>query len=61
MLHDIKELHGTETSQWYSGKEILIAPGRVAQIRYEGAKMFVNFTDASVAHTAENAVPKEAA
>lgn len=43
-----------ETGHWYSGKEILIAPGKVERISYEESKVFVNLTKADIEATAEN-------
>lgn len=45
-----------ETGHWYSGKEILIAPGKVERISYEDSKVFVNLTKADIQQTAENEV-----
>lgn len=45
-----------ETGHWYSGKEVLIAPGTVERISYEESKVYVNLTKAEIRHTAENHV-----
>jgi len=37
-----------ETGHWYSGKEILIAPGKVERISYEDSQVFVNLTKAEI-------------
>jgi hypothetical protein len=43
-----------ETGHWYSGKEILIAPGKVERISYEDSKVFVNLTKTDIQQTAAN-------
>lgn len=43
-----------ETGHWYAGKEILIAPNKVAQISYEESTVSVNLTKADIQQTAEN-------
>jgi hypothetical protein len=45
-----------ETGHWYSGKEILIATGKVESISYEDSTVFVNLTKADIQQTAENDV-----
>jgi hypothetical protein len=45
-----------ETGHWYSGKEILISPGKIERISYEDSKVFVNLTKADIQRTAENAL-----
>jgi hypothetical protein len=47
-----------ETGQWFSRKEILIAPGKIAQISYEESKVFVDLTMAEIKHTAEHDLAK---
>lgn len=47
-----------ETGHWFSGKEILIPPGKIERISYEDSKVFVNLTMADIKQTAENAVAK---
>ena len=42
-----------ETSHWYSGKEILISPGKVERISYEDSKVFVNLTKADIQQRTE--------
>ena len=42
-----------ETGHWYSGKEILIAPGKVKQVDYENSSVLVNLTKADIQQTAE--------
>ncbi|MGA3008093.1 MAG: PRC-barrel domain-containing protein [Opitutaceae bacterium] len=53
----IREL-AVETGHWYSGKEILISPGKVERISYEDSTVFVNLTKADLEQTAENEVAK---
>ena len=43
-----------ETGHWYSGKEILISPGKIARINYEDSSVEVNLTKADIQQTAEN-------
>ena len=43
-----------ETGHWYSGKEVLIAPGKIVRISYEKSNVFVNLTKADIQLTAEN-------
>ncbi|MDP3071261.1 MAG: PRC-barrel domain-containing protein [Opitutaceae bacterium] len=43
-----------EAGHWYSGKEILIAPAKVARISYEESKVFVNLTKAEIERTDEH-------
>jgi hypothetical protein len=50
-----------ETGHWYSGKEILISPGKVERISYEDSTVFVNLTKADIQQTAENEVAKAGA
>ena len=50
-----------ETGHWYSGKEILIAPGKVERISYDESKVFVNLTQADIRRTGENDVAKAGA
>ena len=38
-----------DAGHWYSGKEILIAPGRIDRISYEDSTVFVNLTKADIA------------
>lgn len=52
---------GVETVHWYSGREILIAPGRVATISYEDSRMFVNFAPADIGRAGEKAAAKAVA
>ena len=47
-----------EAGPWYSGKEILISPAKIARISYEQSSVFVNLTQADIRHTAENHVAK---
>ena len=39
-----------QAGHWYSGKEILIAPGRIDRISYEDSTVFVNLTKADIQH-----------
>jgi sporulation protein YlmC with PRC-barrel domain len=50
-----------ETGHWYSGKEILVAPGKVDRISYEDSAVFVNLTKADIQQTAKNEVAKAGA
>ena len=50
-----------ETGHWYSGKEILISPGKVERISYEESKVFVKLTKAEIQRTEENEVAKAGA
>jgi len=50
-----------ETGHWYSGKEILISPGKVNRISYEESTVFVNLTKADIQGTAENELAKAGA
>jgi len=50
-----------EAGHWYSGKEILIASGKVKRISYEESKVFVNHTQADIQHTAEHNLAKAGA
>jgi hypothetical protein len=51
-----------ETSHWYSGKEILISPGKIERISYEDSKVFVNLTKAAIQQrTAEDELAKAGA
>jgi uncharacterized protein YrrD len=50
-----------ETGHWYSGKEILISPGKIQKISYEDSKVFVKLTRADIQRTAENEVAKAGA
>jgi uncharacterized protein YrrD len=43
-----------ETGHWYSGKKVLISPGKIERISYEDSKVFVNLTKADIQRTAEN-------
>jgi sporulation protein YlmC with PRC-barrel domain len=45
-----------EAGHWYSGKEILIAPGKVTRISYVDSSVFVDLTKADIERTAENGV-----
>jgi hypothetical protein len=47
-----------ETGHWYSGKEILISPGKIEAIRYEELKVFVNLTKADIQQTGKNEAAK---
>jgi hypothetical protein len=57
---DIRDLV-VEAGHWYSGKEILIAAGKVWRISYEKSTVFVNLTKADIQHTAEHEVAKAGA
>ena len=48
----IRELK-VETGHWYSGKEILITPSKIARISYEQSKVFVNLTKGNLERTEE--------
>ena len=50
-----------ETGHWFSSKEILIAPGKIARISHEDSKVFVKLTKAAIEHTAENEAVKSRA
>jgi sporulation protein YlmC with PRC-barrel domain len=43
-----------ETGHWYSGKEILISPGKIQHINYEDSSVLVNLTKADIQQTAEH-------
>ena len=43
-----------ETGHWYSGREILIPPGKVERISYEESKVFVKLTKAEIQKAAAN-------
>ena len=45
-----------ETGPWYSGKHVLITPGKVQAISYPAAKVIVNLTKDDIKHTADNHV-----
>jgi uncharacterized protein YrrD len=45
-----------ETGHWYAGKEVLIPASRVERISYEESKVYVDFTEADIQRTAEDAV-----
>ncbi|MFA5262726.1 MAG: PRC-barrel domain-containing protein [Opitutaceae bacterium] len=53
----IREL-AVETGHWYSGKEILISPGKIDRISYEESKVFVSLTMADIQRTGEYEVAK---
>ncbi len=40
-----------DTGHWYSGKEILISPGRITRVSYEDSKIFVNLTREEIERT----------
>ncbi len=48
-------------SHWYSGKEILISPGKVDRISYEESKVFVTLHRSDLQHTAANNLVKAGA
>ena len=50
-----------EAGHWYSGKEILISPGKIERISYEESKVFVKLTKAEIQRTEENEVAKTGA
>jgi len=50
-----------ETGHWYAGKEILIAPAKVARISYEESQVHVNLTKADIERTGENKVVRAGA
>lgn len=50
-----------ETGHWFSGREILIAPGNIGLISYEDSQVFVNLTKSAIEHTAEYKVTKAGA
>jgi sporulation protein YlmC with PRC-barrel domain len=43
-----------ETGHWYSGREILISPGKVTRISYPESKVYVNLTKADIERTKED-------
>lgn len=43
-----------EAGHWYSGKEILVSPGKIGRIDYEESKVFVNLTKEDIQRTAES-------
>jgi len=45
-----------EAGHWYSGREILISPSKIAQVSYEESKVFVNLTKEDIQRTARNDV-----
>ena len=47
-----------ETGHWFSGKEILIPPGKIDHISYPDSKVFVKLTMADIKRTVENGVAK---
>ena len=50
-----------ETGRWYSGKEVLIASGKIGRISYENSQVLVNLTKSAIQHTAEHEVVKPGA
>lgn len=50
-----------ETGQWFSRKEIYIAPAKIAQISYEESKVYVDLTMADIKRTVENHLAKSGA
>jgi hypothetical protein len=55
MTWAIREL-AVEAGHWYSGREILISPGKIERIRYEESTVFVNLTKADIQRTGESEV-----
>ena len=49
-IHDLV----VEAGHWYSGKEVLIAPGKIERISYEESKVFVSLTKEDIKETAAN-------
>jgi hypothetical protein len=47
-----------ETGHWYSGKEILIAPGKVTRVSYVDSSVFVDLTKSDIERTVENGVAR---
>lgn len=43
-----------ETGHWYSGKEILISPGKITQVSYEDSSVLVSLTKGDIQQTAEH-------
>ncbi len=43
-----------ECGHWYSGKEVLIAPGKVQKISFEESKFFVNLTKEEIQRTPDH-------
>jgi hypothetical protein len=52
---EIREL-AVEAGHWYSGREVLISPGKIERILYEESTVFVNLTKADIQRTGENEV-----
>ena len=50
-----------EAGHWYSGKEILISPGKIERISYQESEVFVNLTKADIQRTGKNEVAKAGA
>ena len=42
-----------ETGHWYSGKEVVVAPGSVRQINYEASRVTVNLSKAEIQRATE--------
>ena len=49
-----------ETGHWYSGKEILIATGKVKRISYEDSKVFMSLTKEDIQRAAQDHVARAA-
>jgi hypothetical protein len=47
-----------ETGHWFSGKEILISPGKVDHISYDESKVYVNLTREDILETADHEVAR---
>jgi hypothetical protein len=52
---EIRELV-VETGHWYSGKEILIPPGKVERISYDESKVFVSLTKEDIERTEQHEI-----
>jgi hypothetical protein len=50
-----------EAGPWYSGREILVSPGRIERISYAEKKVFVNLSKADIQATEEGALARAGA
>ena len=50
-----------EAGHWYSGKEILISPGKIERISYQESEVFVTLTKEDIQRTGKNEVVKAGA
>lgn len=50
-----------EAGQWYSGKEVLIAPAKIQRVSHDESKVFVSLTKSDIERTAKDDVVKAGA